>query len=270
MQFGVGSDGLPIYDVLEELVDNSLLRREQVDGGRVRYDLLESVREYSSAKLHDLDEVSQTRARHAAYFSQYADVDEKMRQPGGGTGWVEWIRELDNLVVGIEYGDPVTAPRCCLAALRVLSMRGPVSLGIEISERVLAMEGLSRRTTMRLELERSKYLRISGRMAEARATIGDVLSEKPPPSAPAPEPDSEHLPTQRLQNLGDIEFHESNLDAAGDMYRQALTLARVNKDRLGEVNALTGQGYVHQAKGQREAARVCFSQALNRACTASS
>ena len=51
-------------------------------------------------------------------------------------------------------------------------MKGPVSLGVDISTQVLQMENIGKREQIHLEIARSKCLRISGRMDEARAMVG--------------------------------------------------------------------------------------------------
>ena len=85
--------------------------------------------------------------------------------------WDALFRDLDNLLEGIGHGTPETASRCCLAALKILGMKGPVSLGVDIATSVLQMEGVGRREQMLIEIERSKCLRISGRMQEAMAMV---------------------------------------------------------------------------------------------------
>ena len=41
------------------------------------------------------------------------------------------IIELDNLMSGTERGLAEDASNCCLAAMKILKMKGPMSLGIE-------------------------------------------------------------------------------------------------------------------------------------------
>ena len=173
-----------MFDILGELVDNSLLRKDQIDSGRVRYSLLESIRAYADFKLGHPGEMGpelrgeeameRAQQRHAVHYS-HLGTPQALRALDGfdsAARWDELFAELDNLVAAIGYGTSKTAPLCCLAALKVLGMKGPVSLGVDISSQVLAMDGLGRRVRMLLEIERSKCLRISGRMAEARAMVG--------------------------------------------------------------------------------------------------
>jgi serine/threonine protein kinase/predicted ATPase len=172
-----------MFDILGELVDNSLLRKDQTEDGGVRYSLLESIRAYARDKLLEtpgfdpdlcgknaLDDAQQ---RHAEHFSQLGKKSALQALDGfnSDTRWAQLFREFDNLVEGIEQGDTQSAALCCLAALKVLGMKGPVSRGVDLATHVLTLPELGRREKMLLEIERSKCLRISGRMSEARAMV---------------------------------------------------------------------------------------------------
>ena len=82
--------------------------------------------------------------------------------------WQHFFEELDNFITGTKSGSANVAAYCCLAALNILGKRGPVSLGINISGEVLALTSLSKQERNRLHIVRSRFLRISGRMDEAR------------------------------------------------------------------------------------------------------
>ena len=69
-------------------------------------------------------------------------------------------------------GSAKEAALCCLAALKALGMKGSLSLGIELATRVLQHPELSKLMYKKIKLERSKCLRISGRIKEVR---GDFL-----------------------------------------------------------------------------------------------
>ena len=179
----------PMFDILAELADNSLLRREQAEGGSIRYTLLESIREYALARLQESpgfdpelcgpEALDASQRRHAAHFSKFGESKALQALDGfeSDKKWTQLFQEFDNLLEGINYGTTKHAALCCLAALRILGMKGPVSRGVDIASQVLAMEGLGKREQMLLEIERSKCLRISGRMSEARAMVS---SEKKP------------------------------------------------------------------------------------------
>ena len=173
----------PMFDILGELVDNSLLRREQAEGGSIRYTLLESIREYAQSRMRESpgfdpelcgpEALLASQKRHADHFSKLGESKALQALEGFDSEkkWTQLFQEFDNLLEGINHGNTKEAALCCLAALKILGMKGPVSRGVDIATQVLAMEGLEKREQMLLEIERSKCLRISGRMSEARAMV---------------------------------------------------------------------------------------------------
>ena len=300
----VGSDkkAPAMFDILGELVDNSLLRKDQADQGGVRYSLLESIRAYAHDKLGDPGEMGpelrgpqalrQAQERHAAHFSQLGDTAalQALDSFDSGERWVTLFRELDNLVQAIGHGTAQSAPLCCLAALKVLGMKGPVSLGVDIATQVLGMSGLGRREQMLLEIERSKCLRISGRMQEARAMVAGTTSLAPEeePSAPeteaapveevepatddAPESEPESLAeaeahpdlleAERLMALGHVEHQESRYGEARKCFEAALVIFRTQANRKGEGHALGTLGSVNRLQGQYDEAIAHYTQSI--------
>lgn len=65
-----------IGGLLEDLVHKSVVGRE-VREGRVRYRMLDAVREYGAEWLHELDEVESLRIRHRDWYLRLAEQDEQ-------------------------------------------------------------------------------------------------------------------------------------------------------------------------------------------------
>ena len=284
IQKGEIKDAPEIFDVLGGLVDNSLLRLDHSDSG-VRYSLLESIRVYANNKLNDPTEGDPTlwgpKARlsaqqnHAAYFSKFGNP-ASLRALKGFKSSAQWdglFLELDNLVAAIDYGTTESAPLCCLAALKVLGMKGPVTLGVDIATQVMKMPDLNRRAYSLLEIERGKCLRISGRMGEARSMVHSL----PPMQMAAVEPESETkaeepeplsreaglLEAARLMELGNIEFNESKYVEAEKCFSSALDIFQKHCDRAGEGEAIGSLGIVYQAQGQNDQAGEHYTQAID-------
>jgi tetratricopeptide (TPR) repeat protein len=265
IEVGEHKDCPALFDILGELVDNSLLRKDQASDGSVRYGLLESIRAYAADKLAGTGEVdpalriasavAAVQGRHAACFARFGDPTRlsALDSFDSFAHWVALFSELDNLVAAIGHGDSETAPLCCLAALKVLGMKGPVSLGVEIANQVLELPGLSRRLRMQLEIERSKCLRISGRMSEARAVVG---------STEKASPEEARLEAKRLEELGLIELEQSNFSEAERCFGAALDLFRRARDRKGEGRVLGHLGDICRNQAQHERAIELFTEAI--------
>ncbi|HEY1298094.1 MAG TPA: tetratricopeptide repeat protein [Chloroflexota bacterium] len=92
-----GTLGTPVLDILESLLDKSLLRQEETSG-EPRFSMLETVRAYAAEALESSGEGETARARHAEYFAMLVGVAAKeLRGPRQMT-WLERLdRELPNI-----------------------------------------------------------------------------------------------------------------------------------------------------------------------------
>ena len=61
-------DGAEVLDVLQRLVDKSMVQSDADAGGEVRFRLLETIRDYGAEKLSDAGEAELLRDRHLAFY----------------------------------------------------------------------------------------------------------------------------------------------------------------------------------------------------------
>jgi non-specific serine/threonine protein kinase len=91
-----------VFNVLSRLVDKSLVIVEQRDN--VRYQLLETIRQYAGEKLQESDNARWSHDRHLAYFLMYA---EKVEPYLFGARQQDWKNRLeldhDNLRVALAW-----------------------------------------------------------------------------------------------------------------------------------------------------------------------
>jgi DNA-binding SARP family transcriptional activator len=92
-----------VLDLVAALVDRSLvLMRES--GGRARYHLLETVRQYAAARLLEAGEEHDLGRRHAEHFIALADEAEPHLTTTGRRIWFERLtEEADNLRQGLAW-----------------------------------------------------------------------------------------------------------------------------------------------------------------------
>ena len=80
-----------VLDGLSTLVDNSLVRRRELDDGSLRFHMLETIREFAWARLGEADEIEQLRERHARHYESLAErVSAALGGPRG-----DWLNLLD-------------------------------------------------------------------------------------------------------------------------------------------------------------------------------
>jgi predicted ATPase len=93
-----------ILDLLSGLVEKSLVVAKGFDQGRVRYRLLEPVRQFALEKLEEVGEAEEIRRRHAGFFLALAeDAEPRLRGPED----MEWLERLeaehDNLRAALSW-----------------------------------------------------------------------------------------------------------------------------------------------------------------------
>lgn len=170
-------DAPPVLYILEALCDDNLLFRERQEDQSIRYGMLASIQFYSAHKLAaaalpDTKVREQSQNRHALY---YCSLFQQKKGDGTGSHTRSLIIELDNFIVGSQKGTANEASQCCLAAMQILKMKGPMSLGIELTSSFLQRTDLQKEQRLSVQLERIACLRISGRIAEARTETKMIL-----------------------------------------------------------------------------------------------
>lgn len=97
-------DELDVFDVLEQLINKSLVMVRQPPEGEARYALLESIRQYAQNKLFEAGEGEILRDRHADYFVALLDTFDRH---GLGSDFYTWLKrfdlEADNLRAVMEW-----------------------------------------------------------------------------------------------------------------------------------------------------------------------
>ncbi|SCG40198.1 ATP-binding protein [Micromonospora humi] len=126
-----------VTDALTGLVDKSLV---EAAGGRFR--MLETIRAYAVARLHDAGDAARVRAAHTAYFLDLARAgDAGLR----GVGQDRWLRRLDAarddlhaaLRRAVDDGDTATALRLVAASAFYWWLRGLRGEGAALAARLV-------------------------------------------------------------------------------------------------------------------------------------
>jgi predicted ATPase/class 3 adenylate cyclase len=99
-----GELGIDTLDGLASLVNKSLVRRVDVEGGDLRFLMLETIREYARERLEEMGESEEIRRRHAGAFLELA---ERARPELTGPDQVEWLTRLaaehDNIRAALTW-----------------------------------------------------------------------------------------------------------------------------------------------------------------------
>src|SRR5918995_3847157 len=140
---GGGIDEEDVLDLLGRVVDKSLVLAESSGEGRVRYRMLEPIRQYARQRLGASGKADEVQGRHAAFFLALAEEAEpELAGPQQGL-WAERLEgEHDNLRAALSYvlerGEAELALRFGGALWRFWFDGGHLSEGVRWLEQALA------------------------------------------------------------------------------------------------------------------------------------
>ncbi|MFN2224303.1 MAG: ATP-binding protein, partial [Candidatus Promineifilaceae bacterium] len=97
-------DEFEVFDLLEQLVNKSLVTVSHPPAGEVRYGMLESIRQYSRDRLLDSSEEETLRQCHAGYFVAFAEEAGPHLAWSTNRSWVpRVVADLDNLRAALSW-----------------------------------------------------------------------------------------------------------------------------------------------------------------------
>ncbi len=235
---------LSTSDVLQRLVEKSMVRRIADGTPDARFDLYEVIRDYADERLRDDGVAADVEARHAAYYVARAEARSAMCYRDGGQAALMALRaDQENLHAVVERaiqrrGASLSdAVRALVALHPVVAHLGALDAQLARWDAVLATEDAALQPSMRARglLARGRLLGRSGRAVAARrdleiaATMAEAAGEA-------------SVAGQALTELG-LALH-----ASGD---KPLAYAALDRalDLLGRCGDLLLEGLAHRARG---------------------
>jgi predicted ATPase/DNA-binding CsgD family transcriptional regulator len=251
-----------VLDRLQSLVDKSLLQREQLLGGEIRFRMLETIREYAYEQLARTGGLAQRRERWIEYMVDLTHQSRKAllgREQGATLDMLE--REHDNLRAVLRACvDSNDAERGLLlgAALwRFWYLRGLFTEGRTWLSELLALPAASARTS-----QRANALMAAGNLAyhQGDDVAAEVLQ-------------NEGLAIWRelgdrggigaaLDTLGRLAFRRGDAERANALLEESLLARREREDRWGVAAVLHHLGDVALEQGHFSTARARYEDSL--------
>ncbi|MBW3590067.1 MAG: tetratricopeptide repeat protein [Actinobacteria bacterium] len=253
-----GADGLEVDDVLdllEELVDKSLVVREE-RGPEARYRMLETIRQYGREKLLDAGESSLFRARHRDYFLALAETaGPGVESPDTGK-WLEVLEgDLDNLRAAIEWSlsEDAGAEKAqrMAASLRMFwQLRGRSLEGHRWLEQAISKAG-----EVPLEVKAEAMMALAAADVFVRGDLAAGRSGGEEALRLANQAGLDGLVARSKTILGWVSLTEGDLLAAEELLREALELGQqadeppaVGQAQLGLLQAAMMRGDLDRAR----------------------
>jgi non-specific serine/threonine protein kinase len=252
---------LATLDVLDGLIDKSLIQRQERDADTTRFTMLETIREYAREMLVESGEAAATARAHATYFRSRV-VGEGPRQ---GTAmrvpepWLE--RERPNLLAALRWfrdeGGAADGLALVGAVWWLFDVRGPRSEGREWLTTFLELTAGGPRTLDRVSALFAAGLSAInlGEPATARAGLDEGLSI-------ARELGDQQAEVEIREALGMMETELGNLAAARRQLDAALSLQRPLANRNTLTAVLIHCGSLAAAEGDDARARSFYEESL--------
>jgi len=216
-----------VLDVVQSLMDKSLVRQRPGAGGEPRFVMLETISEYAREKLQMSGEAEMLRGRHAEYFLHLAEGAERGLH---GPEQAYWLRRLE------EEHDNFRAALDWSMSAGGKQTEGAIELGLRLAGALgnfWQMHGNFTEGRQRLE----------GALTRARPLIENEATGKASPGiGVGSEAGGETLQAvfaKALRAAGDLAWMQSEPEPAQSYAQEALEIYQVLRDRLGAAVALS-------------------------------
>lgn len=249
-----------VLDGLASLADQSLVRQREQRDGRMRFFMLETLRDFAAEQLVAEDEQEHYRNAHAGYFASLAGeaTDELI-----GTGYATWLdmldREHDNIRAAIGWvcatGNGALGIDLGRGLWRYWQTRGYVSEGRRWMEAINALPGAQEAVPGRCHFlfGLGRMLVNHGEYAEASATLREARQLAIETAQPNYEAGSE-------MQLGSIDLLRGDYTSAREHFDTGVALRRQHDDTWGTANALLIRGRLSELEGDLVEARAYFDE----------
>jgi predicted ATPase/DNA-binding SARP family transcriptional activator/DNA-binding CsgD family transcriptional regulator len=258
---GPGGGGeADILDLLSKLVDKSLVIAEASNDRRVRYRMLEPVKQYARERLKESEESDAALRRHAAFFLALAEEAEPKLK---GTHQEEWLERLeaehDNfraaLSWAVEQGEAELGLRLGAALVEFWHLHTHHNEARRWLEDALAKGGGSPSARMKA-LERACFLVWEQGDYERAVALGEeglVLARRLEDSTSA---------AAILVNLGSVAMSRMEVDRASALLEEAVAMCRASGDDWGLSHALFTLGMVAIVRRDHARAMTLHEESL--------
>ncbi len=259
-------------NLLEHLVDNSLVVRLPVMDGQVRFTLLETLREYALEQLNAHGELERLRDWHACY---YLGLVEEAEVGLKGAQQIEWqarlVTEQDNFRAALEWSlqrarartmiSEFACPGCGSTGETRASVKAKEASRIETisPEKVPVARLLAVEVLLRLASALRSYWEWQGLLVEGRvwleAALAIALEEEVGESTLAAR-------AKALSEAARLVCLQNEQDRAVALAEESIALWRQLNDPKGLANALFHRGWPALTQGNYELIKCLYGEAL--------
>ena len=257
-------------DVLQSLLDQSLLRRTHPFPGHVRLGLYESVAEYARERLTDPASVTgpdgaalcgpdAARDRQIAHARWYGAITGRIAEQSLST--VQLLsQEWDNLIAGQGYAlieaDSMAIRNCTLSANMLLERQGPFLPALSLLQAGVDSVALTPRDRTDLVVELGCVYHALGHKEQGLQLLqeGVDLVQDDAPCLQA---------AAAFHHLGRVLLHTGRVDKGVAFLKRSVEISEASGEDLQEGITLGHLGIHHKNIGESEEALTCYRKAIH-------
>jgi predicted ATPase/DNA-binding CsgD family transcriptional regulator len=256
-----------VLDLLQRLVDRSLVAAEAHADGSTRYHMLEMLQQYALDRLAEGDEAESVRRRHAAHFLALAEQAEPELRGPHERAWMDRLdAESENMRAALRWvidrGQAEHALRLGSALWRFWTQRGYLGEGLAWLEQALALAAASGDASVALLRARARALNGAGNLAAVRgehAREAAFLEESLALRRRLGDTAGEAI---ALLNLGTAARNLGDSAIAYARYNESLRLFRSLGDTVNAATSLLNLGRLRHDEGDQERAAALYGESL--------
>jgi predicted ATPase len=252
-------DEFGVFEKLEQLVNKSLVIVEYPPGSEARYGMLESIRQYASARLHEAGEDILVGNQHYKYFLSYADAGKSRFAISEDEKWLNRIQsDLDNIRNAWDWTleREIIAPlyQFTVALARFLYNRGNWRESTDRMGRALMFESDD------LQRERGFLMNLRGTILGRSGKLQDSEMMVQKTYALGKQLDDPYLLTMALLNMGQSAPTPERRARLG---QEAILHSRKMEDPSWLAGALVLWGNEMRIVGNMQEARAAIEESLD-------
>jgi predicted ATPase/DNA-binding SARP family transcriptional activator/Tfp pilus assembly protein PilF len=258
---GKGLDESEVFEILAQLIDRSLVIRDETPHGP-EFRMLETLREYGRHQLFEHGDGERTAARHFDYFLSFAEgARDLIESAQAAEGMRAISSQIENVRAAASWslGEPdwENALRLGITMTRYWSTSGQVREADAFYAAALARCPADDRSLARA--------RAIGSWAIMRDYMGDLPGAKARHEesiALFREQGEDQFLANSLHNLAVVIMQQGDYDASTELLEEALSINRRLKNARGEANNLTTLGNLAGRSGDELSAKAYYEGAL--------
>lgn len=253
-------------DILEQLVDNSLVVRLPSAGGQARFAMLETLREYAQEQLMEQRELERLRDWHACYYMKKAEAAELgLRGPQQFMWLARLTTDRNNFRAALEWSLQRARDGLKIGAFPVLRQETHRRGSMVAGSSVLSTQGIARpelpaiELCLRLAASFRPYWEWHGYHMEARAWLGAALE------IPIAGESEETVLAARAKALSEdarLVSLQNDQARAIELVEASIALWQQLHDARGLATALLHRGWTAHALDDYETAQRVYREGL--------